>query len=288
MMIAKDVWWRGADGVGLYGADYAPAGDVTGLPVICLHGLTRNSRDFEVVAPWIADRGRRVVAMDVRGRGRSDRDPEPSRYNPLVYAVDVVGFMASLGIPRAVFVGTSMGGLITLVVAAMTSEAVAGAVLNDVGPEVSPEGLGRILRYAGAPTAVTTWAQAADYARSVSPGVSMDEDRAACIARRLFREDASGVPIRDYDPAIMAPISAMPAQAPAPDLWPAFSALAAGRPILVVRGQESDILAPATLARMAAEARDLTSVEVPGVGHAPTLEEASVLPALAAFLDRAP
>jgi pimeloyl-ACP methyl ester carboxylesterase len=288
MIGGVDVWWRGADGIRLYGADYAPVGEEAGLPVICLHGFTRNSRDFEAVAPWIAARGRRVVAMDMRGRGRSDHDRESSRYTPLVYAFDVLGLMASLGIPRAVFVGTSMGGLITLVIASVKPDAVAAAVLNDVGPEVSPEGLARILRYAGAPAAVATWAEAADYARSVSPGGVLDDAQAARLARRLFREDASGAPLRDYDPAIMAPVSAMPAQAAAPDLWPAFLALAAGRPLLAVRGEDSDILRIATLRRMAAEASDLTSVEVPGVGHAPTLEEPVVLSALAAFLDRAP
>src|SRR5579864_4508779 len=136
--------WTTPDGLQLSGRDYAGAAAEARLPVICLHGLTRNARDFEDLAPRIAARGRRVLALDVRGRGQSAWDPQPMRYVPATYAGDVLALLDALGIARAVFIGTSMGGLITMVVGALRPSAVAAAVINDVGPELTPEGLARI------------------------------------------------------------------------------------------------------------------------------------------------
>src|SRR5215217_3459085 len=128
--------WTSADGLSLYARDYAPAGGVARLPVIAIHGLTRNAADFEAIAPLIAQSGRRVLAIDVRGRGRSDRAPDPMTYQPLTYAQDVLALLQQAGIERAVFLGTSMGGLITMALAAVRSKVIAGAIINDVGPEV--------------------------------------------------------------------------------------------------------------------------------------------------------
>ena len=155
-MSFADLTWTSQDGLTLHARDYAAARPVTGVPVICIHGLTRNARDFEDLAPRIAALGRRVLAVDVRGRGRSARDPQPLNYHPGTYAMDVVALLEATGIDRAVFVGTSMGGIIAMVLASIRPEAIAGAVLNDVGPELSPLGLARIGGYVGGGSAFAT------------------------------------------------------------------------------------------------------------------------------------
>lgn len=286
-------FWDSADGLRLFARDYAGGGGPARPPVVCLHGLTRNSRDFEAVAPWIAARGRRVLALDVRGRGRSDRAPDPSSYQPAVYAADVLALFAQAGIARAVFVGTSMGGLIAMTLAAMNSGVVAGAVLNDVGPELSPVGLARIGGYVGQGTGqgapVRSWDEAAEYARrtNVAAFPAYGPEDWSAFARRLFREDEEGRPVLDYDPAIAAPFRAAPA-GPAPDLWPLFAGLAAGRPTLLVRGALSDLIDADIARRMRAAAPAMAYAEVPRVGHAPMLTEPEARAALAAFLDAAP
>lgn len=285
-----DRWWRAPDGLRLYARDYPGAAGEARLPVVCLHGLTRNSADFGAVAPASAAAGRRVLALDVRGRGRSDRASDPMTYVPPVYAGDVAALMDQAGIARAAFVGTSMGGLITMTLAALRPDRVAAAVLNDIGPEVGQAGLARIAAYAGQPVEVETWADAAAYARRTN-GVAFPHYGQAdwdAFARRVFREDASGRPVLDYDPEIAAPIRAAGAQALTPDLWPAFRGLAEGRPLLLVRGQTSDLLDADIAGRMRAAAPHMGYVEVSGVGHAPMLDEPEAAAAIAAFLDALP
>lgn len=281
--------WRAADDVALAARDYPAAEGEARLPVVCLHGLTRNSRDFEAVAPWIAGQGRRVLAPDVRGRGRSARAADPASYQPAVYAADLLALMDALGVSRVHVVGTSMGGLIAMTLAALAPERLAGAVLNDVGPELSPVGLARIGGYAGQSADLASWDEAAAYARSINetafPHYS-DADWLA-FARRLFREESGRLAL-DYDPAIMAPMRA-PQGTPAPDLWPLFDALAAGRrPLALVRGAASDLLTPETAEVMRQRAPQMTWAEVPGVGHAPMLTEPEARAAIADFLARAP
>ncbi|MBW3616976.1 MAG: alpha/beta hydrolase [Proteobacteria bacterium] len=283
-----DRTWISADGLTLYTRDYAGAAGPAKLPVICIHGLTRNSRDFEAVAPWIAARGRRVLAVDVRGRGRSDRDPNPQNYQPAVYAGDVVSLMMQAGLGRAVFVGTSMGGLITMALSAMNPLAVAGAVLNDIGPELSPVGLSRILGYVGDQKPIGNWREAAEFAASINgvafPGAPPEHWSA--FARRIFRETESGLEL-DYDPDITAPFRAAPT-GPAPDLWPIFTGLATGRPTLLIRGGISDLIDGEIAGRMQAAAPSMAYAEVPNVGHAPMLTEPEAQAAMASFLDGAP
>jgi len=146
----------------------AEAGAADCPAVLCLHGFTRNSKDFEDLAPVIAATGRRVVAMDVRGRGQSDRDSKVSNYHPKVYSRDVVGFLGDLGIAKAVFLGTSMGGLITMATALVRPRLIAAAILNDVGPAVDPTGIARIQSYAGKLPPVRDWQDAADYMRTIN------------------------------------------------------------------------------------------------------------------------
>lgn len=277
-----------ADGLSLFVRDYPAHGGERGVPVICLHGLTRNSADFADVAPRIAALGRRVLVPDVRGRGRSDRDPNPARYVAPVYAGDVVHMMTTLGIERAVFIGTSMGGLITMIVAASAPARVGAAVLNDVGPVVNTSGLERIAQYVGKVPPQDSWAALTALVKAAQSAAFPDADEAfwQTFVRRGARELPDGRIAFDYDPAI-AQIFEQPREAAAPDLTPIFQALA-NVPLLVVRGALSDILLPEGIAAMRALKPDMEVAEVPRVGHAPTLEEPEAWGAIAAFLSRVP
>ena len=289
-----DRFWTSPDGLNLHARDYPAASGPARAPVVCLHGLTRNARDFENLAPRIAAKGRRVLALDVRGRGQSAWDPQPMRYVPAVYAGDVLALLDALGIARAVFIGTSMGGLITMTVPAFRPQAVAAAVLNDIGPEIAPEGIKRITGYTGKSAEITTWTEAADYARRLNeiafPHYSADQWMA--FAHRLFVEK-DGRPVLDYDPDIakaFAPPPLSPGQEPPPpvDLWPLFKGLAAGRPLLTIRGAISDLLSHDIAQRMREAAPQMDYAEVNGVGHAPMLDEPEALAAIDTLLETAP
>ncbi len=239
--------WTSADGLALHARDYAPASGPARLPVLCLPGLTRNAADFETLAPWIAARGRRVLALDLRGRGASAWDPQPMNYIPPTYAGDVLSLMDAAGIARALFVGTSLGGIVTMVLASLRPAAVGGAVLNDVGPSLNPEALKRIGAYTGQDPQVADWADAAAYARKINgaafPAYGPAEWDA--FARRLFLAGPDGRPRLAYDPEIMAPIRAAGPNALAPDITPLFLGLATARPLLLIRGGISDPARPA-------------------------------------------
>ena len=289
-MTYADRRWSSPDGLSLYARDYAAAAGTAKLPVIAIHGLTRNSADFERIAPLISQSGRRVLAVDVRGRGRSDNAPDPMTYVPATYAQDILALMQQAGIERAVFLGTSMGGLITMALAAIRSKVIAGAILNDVGPEVAKEGLTRIAAYTGQPVETPTWAEAAAYVKrnnEVAFPHYKDTDWNA-FARRVFREGPEGSPVLNYDPDIAVPIRAAGAKALVPNLWPMFGRLARGRPVLLVRGQTSDLLSEAIAGKMRKRAPKMDYVEVPGVGHAPMLDEPEAKAAIFPFLGELP
>ncbi|HYC73339.1 alpha/beta hydrolase [Brevundimonas sp.] len=282
--------WTSPDGLCLYARDYAAASGPAKLPVIAIHGLTRNSADFEAIAPLIAQSGRRVLAIDVRGRGLSDRAPDPMTYQPQSYAHDVLALLEQAGFARAVFLGTSMGGLITMALAAIRSKVIAAAILNDVGPEVAKEGLARIAAYSGQPVDTPTWADAAAYSRRINEVAFphyTDADWDA-FARRTFRIGTEGAPVLNYDPDIAVPIRAAGPRALVPNLWPMFNRLAKARPVLLVRGQTSDLLSEAIAAKMRKRAPKMDYVEVPGVGHAPMLDEPEAKAAIFPFLGELP
>jgi pimeloyl-ACP methyl ester carboxylesterase len=275
------------DGLALYARDYPPLLPHTGLPVILLHGLTRNSRDFEVVAPRIAALGRRVVAPDMRGRGRSANDPDPAHYVPAVYAQDVLALMDELAIARAVFVGTSMGGLITMVLATMAPDRIAASVLNDVGPKLSAEGLARIAGYVGHVEPLPDWSAAAEAIRATNGAAFPDriDDEAFWLtfARRTFRSREDGRLELDYDPHIALAFTDIDPEAPAPDLSPLFAKLAE-KPVLSVRGALSDLFSEDVVALMRELKPDLETVTVENVGHAPMLDEPDAWDAVLDFL----
>jgi len=294
-MQPSELRWRSRDGLTLFARDHAPATgpDANGaarLPVVCIPGLTRNSLDFDALAPWIAGLGRRVLAVDLRGRGESDRDPDPRHYKAPTYANDLAALLEAQAIPRALFLGTSLGGLVTMAFAVRHPHRLAGAVLNDVGPEIDPAGAARIRGYVGKAPPIDSWEGAVAYAKLVNgaalPGNS-DADWEA-MAHRMFRRGADGRPELNYDPRILQPVGPLMMRLAQWLAWGAFRRLARGRPLLLLRGESSDILAPATVTRMRRAAPGMQVAEIPGVGHAPMLSEPASRTALQAFLDEAP
>ncbi len=244
------------DGLALYTRDYPPLAPETGAPVICLHGLTRNSKDFEVVAPRIAALGRRVIVPDMRGRGQSANDPDPAHYVPAVYAQDVLKLMDALGVEKAVFVGTSMGALITMVLATIAPGRIAASVVNDTGPQLDPAGLSRIAGYVGRTVLMADLPAAAEAVQSINgwafPERVDDDAFWLAVARRTMRQREDGQYEFDYDPHIALAFADFdPEQAPLPDLMPLFQALAA-QPVLIVRGELSDVLSAEAAERMCA------------------------------------
>jgi pimeloyl-ACP methyl ester carboxylesterase len=269
-----------ADGLRLHYRDYP--GSTVRPAILCLPGLTRNARDFADFAYIFAPRFR-VIALDFRGRGESDFDPQPERYNPLTYAGDVQQLLDQLGIAGAILVGTSLGGLVTMILATMAPHRVVAAILNDVGPELEQAGLARIKSFVGKDLRFKRWeeAGAAIAANNAHLPASYSSSDWSKAARRACREENGEIRF-DYDMAIANVFSAANAGAKV-DLWPMFSTLAR-KPLLLVRGEKSDLLSDATLERMIQAAPQARSVVVAGAGHAPTLTEPDATVAIDAFL----
>ena len=280
--------WKTADGLTLHARDYPAADGPAKLPILCLHGLTRNAADFEHLGPHIAAQGRRVLAVDFRGRGRSDWDPEPMRYLPATYAGDVLALLDQAGIARAGFIGTSLGGIVSMLLAAMRPTAVAGVTLNDVGATLNPEGLKRIGSYVGISSQVSSWAEAARYAAKINGAAFPHYGDAEwdAFGRRLFVQDASGAFSLAYDPDISVPFKALDPAAPPADLTPLFTAMATGRPTLLIRGQLSDLLDEGRAQAMRTIDPLMDYAEVPSVGHAPMLDEPEALAAIDGWLGK--
>lgn len=283
-----DLSYTSTDGLTLFARDYPAHSGKARLPVICIHGLTRNASDFDELAPWIAAQGRRVIALDVRGRGRSEHDPDPTKYNPMVYAGDVIKLAHDLGIERAVFVGTSMGGIITMTLALRRLKLIAAAVLNDVGPVISPKGLARIAGYAGKDCVLTSWEQATDYIMTINQQAfpANDLEEWAKWAHRAFVENEHGQLVLRYDPNIAMPLQAGKLK---PSSWMgrmAFRRLARNRPVLLVRGALSDLVEDEQAGYMRRAAPAMKYAVVPGVGHAPMLTEPPAREAIQQFLSQ--
>ncbi len=275
-----EYWYDSHDGLRLFSRVYSgPAADA---PVVLgLHGLMRNSRDFGDLATHLAARYR-VIAPDIRGRGFSDRDRNFNNYTIPVYLQDVGTLLAGLGVTRVSIVGTSMGGLLAMVLAATEPALVARIVLNDVGPEVDPAGLARIRGYAGKTAPVKSWAEATAQVRALYgaawPG--LPDSRWEQIVRLSYRANAAGLLEVDADPLISEPLK--DGKAVAPDLWPLWKSL--GAPILAIRGATSDILSVSTLERMKREKPELRTLTVANRGHTPLLDEPECLAAIDEFL----
>lgn len=281
----SEIYWASREGLKLYARDYRPALQSDKLPVIAIHGLTRNSADFDAIAKILQEAGHRVIAVDVRGRGKSQYATDPMTYVPTIYAYDVVSLLQDQDIKRAIFMGTSMGGLITMALTALQPDAIAASILNDVGPEVAPEGLARIAAYTGKSVTIRNWDDAREYARLINEVAFPHYDTSdwESFAHRIFAEGDDGVPALAYDPNISAPIRAAGSGALVPDLWPLFKILTE-RPTLIIRGGTSDLLSPSIAAKMLAEGKQAKLVEVPDIGHAPMLDEAEASEAILEFV----
>ncbi|MGH8055143.1 MAG: alpha/beta fold hydrolase [Stenotrophomonas sp.] len=284
-----DLYWNSSDGLRLHARDHAPAaGQSPRGTVVCIPGLTRNAADFDALAQELTAIGWRVLAVDLRGRAGSARATDPSSYNPRVYADDMVALLRSQGIDKAVFIGTSLGVLVTVTLAARAPQLIAAAVLNDAGPQVPRAALARIGKYAGKTLPPMTLEQAATYAESIGkaafPRFNADDWRA--MATRSFRQRDDGLLELDYDPAVIRTTRPWVLWLLRPVLWRAVRTLTRHAPVLVVRGALSDILPPEIAQRMAATSPTASLVEVPEVGHAPTLAEPEARDAILALLGR--
>lgn len=280
----EDRHWTSADGLKLHFRDYAGSADK--LPVICLHGLTRNARDFVEVAERIAP-ARRVLVPEMRGRGDSAYAKESESYSPLQYVQDVAVLLKQEGISRFVGIGTSMGGLMILLMGFGMPQVVAGALFNDIGPDLEMGGLAKIMDYVGQGRSFPTWMHAARALEETHGANFPDwglEDWLA-MAKRSLTLSSNGRVVFDYDMKIAEPFKAIDFDNQ-PDLWPGYRALA-GKPVAVVRGALSDLFSEATFQRMGKEIEGVDLVTVPRVGHAPLLTEPEAFAAIDRLLARA-
>jgi pimeloyl-ACP methyl ester carboxylesterase len=278
-----DRHWTSRDGLKLHFRDYPGRGDRP--PLLCLPGLTRNARDFAQLAERLAGEWR-VLCPDLRGRGDSGYAKDSASYNPLQYAEDIALLLDAEGLDRVVAIGTSLGGILTMLLALTGPQRLAGALLNDIGPEIEPAGLARIRGYVGQARSFPTWMHAAR---------ALEENQAAAfpdykiadwlaMAKRCMVLGGNGRIHFDYDMKIAEPFT-QPDGAAGADMWPALEALR-GRPVTLLRGELSDILSAATLARMAAVLPEAEAVTVPRVGHAPMLDEPAAIAAIEHLLAR--
>lgn len=285
----SDFFYAAKDGLQLHARLYGEA-TVGRLPVVCLAGLTRNARDFHELALSLsrdADSPRRVIAFDYRGRGGSAWDADWRKYDAKIETQDVLDGLAALGVGRAAFIGTSRGGIITHIVAAMRPGLVAAAVLNDVGPVIEVAGLVQIRTYLDAMPKPATFAEAADGMRGAL-GASFPALEAADwerVVRAIYR-DEDGTPVADYDPALLNTLAGLDPTKPLPELWSLFAALEK-IPVLAIRGEHSTLLSAAALAEMERRHPALRAVTVAGQGHAPLLETGALPATIKAFLAEA-
>ena len=279
----EDRNWTSADGLSLYYRDYPGPEGYDGPPVLCMHGLTRNSRDFADLAAHIA-KTRRVIVPEMRGRGQSDYAPDSATYNPLQYVADVEKLLEDQGIDKFIAVGTSMGGLMTMLLAAAKPGRIVAVVMNDIGPEINPAGIDRITGYVGQGRSYPTWVHAARSLGDVHSVAFPDYDLDMWLemAKRTMIVTQNGRISYDYDMAIAEPFKQPGGAAPA-NLWSAYEALH-DVPMVLVRGELSDLLTPETVTQMAVRNPAMNSVTVPRVGHAPTLDEPEARAAIDALL----
>lgn len=279
----EDRSWSGRDGLHLHYRDYP--GDAGRPPIICLSGLTRNARDFEDLATRLAGTWR-VLCIDLRGRGDSDYAREAMSYNPLQYIEDIEALLEDQGIARFVAIGTSLGGLLTMMLAAGNPARIAAAVLNDIGPELDAGGLNRIREYVGQGRSFETWMHAARALHESQGDIYPDFGITDWLrmAKRTMALGSGGRIAFDYDMKIAEPLDTAD-DGPSPDLWPVFDALRAC-PVLLLRGAHSDILSAETAARMVARHPDLDFTNIARVGHAPTLDEPEAVAAIERLLAR--
>jgi pimeloyl-ACP methyl ester carboxylesterase len=279
-----DCYWTSRDGLTLHYRDYPGREDRA--VVLCLPGLTRNARDFETLALRLAGDWR-VISPEMRGRGDSAYAKDSSTYNPFQYVDDINHLFEQAGIGQYIVLGTSLGGLMTMILAMNAPERIVGAMLNDIGPVLEPEGLARIGSYVGQGRNFPTWmhaARAIEESQAVAyPDYEIDDWLA--MAKRLMVLSSNGRIVFDYDMKIAEPLQRATTSDAQPDLWPGIEALA-GKPMLLLRGALSDVLSAQTLDSMQALLPGAEAVTLAGIGHAPTLDEPEAVAAIERLLTR--
>jgi pimeloyl-ACP methyl ester carboxylesterase len=279
----RDIRFTSADDLSLYGRDYPASGDAT--PILCLAGLTRSSRDFEPLAQWLAGT-RRLITMDYRGRGRSAYAPDPMTYRPDAELADALRLLDHLGIPRVNVIGTSRGGIIAMIMAAQFPQRLNGVLLNDVGPVIEKASLLRIRRYLGKPVSFANWDEAGTMLKNNTPGFeSLTDAEWRDLARRVFIAKDGHI-TNDYDLhlADTFPSEEQILSEAAPDLWQVFDALRS-MPVMVLRGEHSDLLSAQTVAEMKKRHPRLAAHTIKNRGHVPFLDEPDAKGAIGAWLE---
>jgi pimeloyl-ACP methyl ester carboxylesterase len=274
-----------ADGLRLFARDYAPDKS-TLTPLLCLPGLTRNSKDFEPIAPWLAQT-RRVIALDFRGRGQSEYAKDPATYRPDIELGDTICLLNSLNIERVALIGTSRGGIVGMLMAALLRDRLAGLFLNDVGPALEPAGLLRIRSYLGVQGAFDSWNAAIAGLKASNVGFeTLAADEWLAFARRVFKAE-NGRPHIDYDLALATAFPSVEdiKAGLVADLWELFAKIE-GLPIAVLRGVHSDLLSAATVAAMKQSQAELDATTIEDRGHTPFLDEESSKKAIERWLER--
>lgn len=277
----RDHSYTATDGLDLYARIYE--GDPGRTTLLCLHGLTRNSADFHALLNALPEWP--AISVDQRGRGLSAADPDPSHYRPDVYCADMLTLLDGLGVTQVIAVGTSMGGIMTFMLANMRPGLFKAAIINDIGPDVDPAGLRRLRAYVGEAMSFASWDAAIAAIQAQGPNIFPDfsaEDWLA-FARNVCAQTAEGTVQFSYDPAISDSLKNQDPSAVPPNLWPLFQT-PSDFPILVVRGETSDILSAKTAARMVTDRPGVTLSTVPNRGHAPTLTEPTARQAITQFL----
>jgi len=274
-----DIFYSSDDGLRLYARDY-PGPEKSSPVLLCLPGLTRNSKDFAGLADTLR-LTHRVICPDQRGRGRSQHDPKPENYRPERYVKDMLTLLDLLAIERVTLIGTSLGGLMSMLLMAAVPARIEALVINDIGPVVDPQGLARIAGYVGKTAPAQNWDEAAAQTKAIN-GSAFPDYRTAdwqAMSRELFIQEGT-TPVLNYDRAIS---QGFVVTTEAVNLWPMFDAMPA-RPMLVIRGETSDILSEETVKEMKARVPQLRAVTVPQRGHAPTLREPEARTAIVQFL----
>ena len=278
----KDIYYKSSDGLSLYARDYSHP-DPTHT-ILCMHGLSRNSADFEDIAAHLNQHSR-IRVVDQRGRGKSDYDPNWENYLPATYVNDMFTLIDHLELKDIILFGTSMGGLMSMIMAASRPELFQRIIINDIGPIVNAEGLNRLKGYVGKTKPVTSWPEASIRTQEINGAFypNYNEDDWMQFARRTYHEQENGCPILSYDPNIAKPIEASEEAAVSPDLWQFFEACNA-LPTLVLRGEYSDLLTVEIFQEMQNRHPKCEGVTIHRVGHAPILNESESVDAVEAFL----
>jgi pimeloyl-ACP methyl ester carboxylesterase len=280
MTFVDNYWWSN-DGLRLHYRDYP--GRMDKPVIVCLPGLTRNARDFHALAERLSGEWR-VLAVEFRGRGESAYAKDAMTYVPLTYVQDVEALLTELAVPRVILLGTSLGGIVSMILASMDRERIAGVILNDIGPDIEPRGLERIRGSVGRTGPWPTWLHAARWLgennASAYPTYTLSDW--LVMAKRVFRLTSAGRIVADYDKKISEPFRLAGGEA-GQDMWPVLAGMGTV-PTLILHGELSDVLSEATARAMVAKLPNAKYVNVPGVGHAPVLDEPAALAAIDAFL----